>query len=193
LTELVRRGPGREGRVSPRRGLPARSAGNPRLASRTGPGPAKSPPPRKKTADSSRFSADSSLCGWKWVAERAGLGQVCFDPASCRSGRKCRLRSFSAEMRSVWAVAGLSPQPFHRLTCTSVWTTFCARCRWRIRRLNRRPLPSPRASNCKTGDLRHATDKRVESGEAEPGAGGGRSSTPSSRGKPELWSSGQCR
>jgi len=67
------------------------------------------------------------------------------------------------------------------------------RCRWRLRRLNRRPLPSLRASSCKTGDLRHATDKRVESGEAEQGAGGGRSSTPSGRAKPELWSSGQCR
>ncbi len=101
LTELVRRGPGREGRVTPRRRLPMRSAGDPGLASRTGPGPAKSPPPRKKTADSSRFSTDSSLCGWKWVAARAGLGQVLGNATSCRSGRKCSLRSFSAEMRFV--------------------------------------------------------------------------------------------
>ena len=73
MTELVRRGPGRKGRVTPRRGLPTRSAGDPGLASRTGRGPPKMPPPRKKTADSSRFSADSSLCGWKWVAELADL------------------------------------------------------------------------------------------------------------------------
>ena len=126
LTELVRRGPGRKGRVVAA-GVTNASRRRPQIGVAHRPRTRQIAPSQKKTADSSLVSTHSSLCGSKWVAEPTGLGQGRSGPASCRSGRKCRLRSFSAEMRSGWAVAGLPPQPFHRLTCTSVWTTFFTR------------------------------------------------------------------
>jgi hypothetical protein len=75
---------------------------------------------RKKNADSSLVSADSSLCGWKWIAEAADISESAPDRADCRYGRKCRLRSCSAATRPVWSSQDLHRSPFHRLTSPSV-------------------------------------------------------------------------
>lgn len=187
-----RSGWGRQGRVALRRGLPTLRAGAPKLASRTGPGPAKSPRPQKKQPIHPSFRRIHHFVGRSGLQSRLVSGKIApVRPAVALAGN---------------AVCGVSPQKCALLGRRGPFTAtlppadlhqylehVLRRCWWRLRRRNRRPLPSLRASSCKTGYLRHATDERVESGEVEPGAGGGRSSTQSIRAKPELWSSGQCR